>query len=174
MRLQAERQQSESTYERGVRHSPRLMEPIVGSAVEPRLRHDDTHNRPAEEPRLDHDRLDEPDLPVDRSRRRDRRLHHPRTLERLRPSRERTGATNVSLHKGVGRIRVVVGAYYQCHCAPRPSPVRRRRSRVMTIEEFIGSRVLRAVDDLRGIFQFRSRRARTLFPFMYIFVLASL
>lgn len=89
MRLQAERQQSESTYERGVRHSPRLMESIVGSPVEPRLRHDDTHNRPAEEPRLDHDdRPDEPaGLPIDRSRHRARRLHHPRTLERLRAIR---------------------------------------------------------------------------------------
>lgn len=110
MRLQAERQQSESTYERGVRHSPRLMEAIVGSPVEPRLRLDDTHNRPAEEPRLDHERPDEPGLPIDRSHHRARHVHHPRTLERLaRDPRARLVAReNVSVRGTCARDRACI------------------------------------------------------------------
>lgn len=74
MRLEAERQQSESAHERGVRDPLGLMEPIVGALVEPRPRRGVTCKRPAEESRSIHDQSDEPHSPTDR-------LHHC-----LRPS----------------------------------------------------------------------------------------
>lgn len=69
MRLEAKRQQSKPPHERGLRHSTSLMEPIVGPLVEPRLRHNASYNRPAEESRSIHDQLDDPHCPSDR-------LHH--------------------------------------------------------------------------------------------------
>jgi len=96
MRLEAERQQSEFTHERGVRHAPRLMEPIIGSLVEPRLRwYDDTHKRSAKESRLDHDRLDRPGLLVGRSRHRAWPAGHSRILKWLKSVRDsRTSKLN--------------------------------------------------------------------------------
>lgn len=96
MRLEAERQQSKSAHERGVRYSSGLMESFVGAVVEPRPRHDAACERPAEESRSIHDQSDEPHSPSDR-------LHHclcpsccRRVLDRLRStSVPRTGKPNV-------------------------------------------------------------------------------
>lgn len=149
------------------------MEPIVGSLVEPRSRwRYDTHKRPAEESRLDHDRLDESDLPASRSRHRARPADHPGSLERLRPFRGFVNCVREvgglksgecekkKRNKNVRAIDRRAYWYYYVPLCPR-------LRLVAAADREWSSTTLHWAVRLSEILQFRSGRASR-FPFTYV------